>query len=236
LTDSTTSDVRDAVLRSLADAIVAIDRDHPVRVAIDGIDAAGKTTLADELGLLIERRGRPVIRASIDGFHRPRVERYRRGADSPEGYYLDSFDYSTLRSVLLGPLGPGGGRRYRRAAFDWRTDAPMDAPAETAPDDAILIFDGVFCQQPEIDDCWDYRVYLHVAEAEALRRGVQRDDGDDATRRRYLIRYLPGQRIYHDAVRPMERADIVIDNTDPRRPSIAHVRSDAFAVARNLLR
>ena len=105
-------------LNHLAALIAAIKLPHPVRVAIDGIDAAGKTTLADELVAPIEARGRPVIRASIDGFHRPRPARYERGANSPEGYYHDSFDYAALRAALLEPLGPRGNRAYRRAVFD----------------------------------------------------------------------------------------------------------------------
>jgi uridine kinase len=40
---------------------------HPTRVAIDGVDAAGKTTLDDELAEVLRERGRGVIRASIDG-------------------------------------------------------------------------------------------------------------------------------------------------------------------------
>jgi uridine kinase len=94
------------VLRRLADLVVALDRPHPIRVAIDGIDAAGKTTLGDALAPLIRRRGRPVIRASVDGFHRPRADRYRRGAESPEGYLQDAFDYPALRAALLDPLDP----------------------------------------------------------------------------------------------------------------------------------
>src|SRR5437868_7802169 len=109
---------RQEVLQQLADIIISIKCWHPLRLAIDGIDAAGKTTLADELALLIEAQGRPVIRASIDGFHHPRCVRYRRGPDSPEGYYEDSFDYAALRTVLLDPLGPQGNGRYRRAVFD----------------------------------------------------------------------------------------------------------------------
>jgi uridine kinase len=31
--------------------------------------------------------GCPVIRTSIDGFHRPKAERYLRGRHSAEGYY-----------------------------------------------------------------------------------------------------------------------------------------------------
>src|ERR671937_1286035 len=74
-----------AVIGDLANRIEPVRRPNPVRVAIDGVDAAGKTTLADELAPVLRRRGREVVRASIDGFHRPRAERYRRGELSPEG-------------------------------------------------------------------------------------------------------------------------------------------------------
>ena len=37
---------RSEVLRALAAAIVAVERSHPVRVAIDGVDAAGKLYLS----------------------------------------------------------------------------------------------------------------------------------------------------------------------------------------------
>src|SRR5262245_13604907 len=113
------------MLDQLASRLLALQFQPPVRVAIDGVDAAGKTTLADELAELLVEHGRPVIRASIDGFHRPRADRYRQGANSPEGYYADSFDYDALRSALLQPLGPQGSRRFRRAVFDYRTDTPI---------------------------------------------------------------------------------------------------------------
>ena len=95
---------RSLCLGELAGLILRVERGHPVRVAIDGPDAAGKTILADELAPQIERSGRPVIRASIDGFHRPRAERLARGPESPEGYLHDSFDYPALRADLLDPL------------------------------------------------------------------------------------------------------------------------------------
>src|SRR5687768_8892138 len=82
---------RPALLEALADRIAAVVRPHPLRVAIDGVDGVGKTTLANELVDPLRRRGRPVIRASIDGFHNPRSVRYRLGRSSPEGYYKDSF-------------------------------------------------------------------------------------------------------------------------------------------------
>jgi uridine kinase len=219
---------REELIERLAEHMAAIERAHPVRVAIDGIDAAGKTTLADELVEPLEARGRPVIRASIDGFHRPRAERYRRGADSPRGYYEDSFDYAALREALLLSLGPGGSRRYRRAMFDYRADMPAALPEDEAPKDAVLLFDGVFLLRPELDGLWDCRIFVEVPFAVALRRAMSRDvalfGSAEVARGRYERRYIPGQRLYFAAAQPRERADVVIENSDPDRPEIVGVR------------
>ena len=215
---------RDRLLHRLADLITQIDRPHPVRVAIDGVDGAGKTTMADELVPHVQVRGRPVIRASIDGFHRPRVERYRRGPDSPEGFYHDSFDHEALRAHLLDPLGPRGHRRYRRAVFDWRTDSPVREPEHEAPANAVLLFDGIFCQRPELIHHWDLRIFLEVGFDETLRRMAVRDQSPTtsagAMERRFWVRYAPGQQLYLAAAQPRERAHVLIDNTDPTHPRL----------------
>lgn len=109
------SNARFAMLETVATQIVARHLDHPVRVAIDGPDGAGTTVFADELADFVRKTGRPVIRASIDGFHSPRAERSRRGELSPIGYFEDSFDYDSLCSLLLAPFGPNGDRRYHPA-------------------------------------------------------------------------------------------------------------------------
>lgn len=61
------------------------------------MDGAGKTTFADELLPFIEGAGRKVIRATVDGFHQPKVKRYRLGRDAPGGFYRDSYDYAALK-------------------------------------------------------------------------------------------------------------------------------------------
>src|SRR5438270_6622337 len=109
---------RDELLDRLAAEIECVPTAHPLRVAIDGRPAAGKTTLADELAVVLRARGREVIRATIEGFLVPRSQRYRRGIDSAEGCYHDSFDFDGLHRVLLDPLGPTGDRRFWRAVYD----------------------------------------------------------------------------------------------------------------------
>jgi putative protein kinase ArgK-like GTPase of G3E family len=49
---------RTDLLEPLAGRITGMERAHPVRVGIDAVDGAGKTTLADELVAPIRRHGR----------------------------------------------------------------------------------------------------------------------------------------------------------------------------------
>ena len=62
---------RDELLSRLAEAVGSVTIAHPTRVAVDGPPAAGKTTLADELAVVLRAQGREVIRATIEGFLLP---------------------------------------------------------------------------------------------------------------------------------------------------------------------
>ncbi len=190
-----------------------------VLVAIDGPDAAGKTTLARGLA---DRLTRPAVTASIDGWHHPRETRLCRGHESAEGYYLDSFNYDALVRECLHPFASGADR-VRTATFDYLSDGEVQALQEVAPD-AALIFDGVFLLRPELRACWDLSVYLHVPQSVTLDRAVQRDlhlfGNEENVRQRYERRYLPGQALYRKAAAPLDQADIVLDNSHPAAPVV----------------
>jgi len=109
-----------------ARAIGELPGDRRTLVAVDGLDGAGKTTFADALAGLVDR---PVVRASVDDFHNPRAFRYRRGRDSPEGFYMESFDLSALTDLLLAPFAAG--ERFRLRAFDHEADMPVDSDLRT---------------------------------------------------------------------------------------------------------
>jgi uridine kinase len=215
---------RREIVKSIAGRIARLESPHTVRVAIDGVDAAGKTTLADELAHCVAALGRPVIRAGIDGFHQPRSVRYRRGRDSAEGYYRDSFDLGGLIAVLLQPLGPEGTGVYRTALFDHRTDAPVDAPQRKAEPHAVLLFDGIFLLRPELRSFWEYTIFVRADFDVTLARALARDAASlgsvQSVECRYRSRYIPAQRIYLDTCRPEAHADLVIDNNDPTDPAL----------------
>ncbi|WP_202409273.1 hypothetical protein [Deinococcus xianganensis] len=93
------------MLAWLAARWAALRADPVARVAVDGVDGAGKTALADELAGRVRALGRPVVRVSIDGFHQPRAARYARGRTSPEGFYRDSYDLAALAREVLSHTG-----------------------------------------------------------------------------------------------------------------------------------
>ncbi len=136
---------RQALLGTVADLVSELPRSRILRLAVDGVDGAGKTTFANALAAVLQERGQFVIRASVDAFHNPKARRYERGSASPEGFFRDSYDYKGLKKVLLDPLSPGGTGRYRTAIFDHNSDLPISVPELQAPSGSILVFDGIFC-------------------------------------------------------------------------------------------
>jgi uridine kinase len=213
---------RDELLCRLAEAVGSVSIAHPTRVAIDGPPAAGKTTLGDELAVVLRAQGREVIRVSIESFLLPRSQRYRRGEYSAEGCYHDSFDFDALHRVLLDPLGPGGDRKFKQAVYHRPTETPLSLPVTTAPADAVLLFDGVFLLRPELVDRWELRIFVSAAFEETLGRARARDlalfGSAIEVERRHRERYRPSQQFYFDTVRPTDHADIIVHNDEPQEP------------------
>lgn len=213
------SPTRRAVLEGVAARVPDLAPDG-VRVGIDGVDGAGKTVFADHLAAVLSAAGRPVVRVSADDFHHPRAVRHRRGRDSPEGFWLDSYDYPALRRRVLEPFGPGGSRRYQLACHDLVTDQQRDPPVESAPPGAVLVVDGLFLHRDELADAWDLSVFLRAPFAVSVARMAARDGTHPDPAHSSVARYVEGQQLYFDVCQPWERADLVVGATDLDAPSL----------------
>ncbi len=211
---------RQEILRFVADAILELAMARIIRVGIDGVDGAGKTTFGDELAGVLAASGRTTIRASVDSFHNPKATRYRLGRRSPRGYFLDSFNYAQLKAVLLDPLSPGGTGRYRTAMFDHRSDSPVSMPEEQAVPGSILLFDGIFLHRPELRAYWDFSIFLEVGFDVSIPRGAQRDGSSPDPQAPENRRYVEGQRLYLRECEPKHYATITINNEDLAAPYV----------------
>ncbi|WP_045198512.1 hypothetical protein [Rhodococcus sp. B7740] len=191
---------------------------HPLRVAIDGVTASGKSTCARWLVDAVAAHGRPSLHVTMDGFHHRRAHRYRQGRASALGYYRDAYDFDALRTHVLIPLGPDGSGEIRRRIIDLASDEPVEDPPEPVPTDAIVVVDGTFLHRPPLPDCWDYTVFVDTPMELARARGVARDadalGGTEAAGRAFDQRYHAACRIYLDEVGPRERATRVLPGID----------------------
>src|SRR3989338_11053739 len=215
---------RKELLKHLVAIILEKQKDSPILVGIDGVDASGKTTLAEELVNELKGSGRPIIRASIDGFHNPKSIRYTKGENSPEGYYFDSFNHKAIAEMLLDPLSSGK-LQYKTAVFDYRTDSKVVLPDQTAKNNSILIMEGIFLFRPELVNYWDIKLFVNVdfkiTVKRAVKRAAEREyiGAEQEILDKYEKRYIPGQQLYFEQAQPKEKADIVIDNSEIGRAS-----------------
>ncbi len=201
-------------LGRVVDHLCALDAGHPLRVAVDGITAAGKTTVARALAAEVRERGRPAIHLTMDGWHHPRAHRHRQGRDSAVGYYEDAYDFAAFDRWVLAPLGRG--EAYRTRIIDLATDTPVDEPLSTPAPDAIVVVDGSFLQR---DLTWDEVVFVDTPFEVALARGARRDaalfGGAEAAREAFIRRYHAASRRYLSEVDPVAHATVVLAELRP---------------------
>lgn len=197
------------LLGCLGDTIVA--KPGRLIVAVDGVDGAGKTTFADELVPVLESKNRTVLRASVDGFHNPRMIRNRRGKGDPEGFFLGSYNYADFRRYLLDPFRAGA-TSVDVARYDHTGDAEIARPMDLATQ-TVLLIDGIFLHRDELHRLWDFSIFLSVPFAVSYGRMAERDGSISNPLAPENRRYYEGQQLYLNHCKPMGRATVVVDNS-----------------------
>ena len=206
--------MRQKTISVIADQILALDKKDRLVVAVDWVDGSGKSCFARELvEVLREKTDRLLLLASIDGFHNPRATRYRKGKDSPIGFFEDSYNYPTLTTKLLEPFISGDAEIHLQA-FDHKTDTAVSNRRKISDSNAILVFEGIFLHRTELGRYWDYSIFLKVDFATTYKRMSHRDgcvpDPADPSNQRYYR----GQKDYLQSCSPEKKANVVINNSE----------------------
>lgn len=200
-----------------------VNPDKPIVVAFDGVDASGKTSLADGVHACFKNQGIESIRVSIDKFHNAKEIRLSKGAYSPEGFFYDSFNYEKILELVLNPI-KNRASSIGKGIYDYRVEGGIAADSAKITKDSIILFDGIFMNRDELRGYWDLSIFLDVSFETVRKRAVLRDTKlfgtEDETLKKYEKRYIPGEEVYIALCNPKDRADIVIDNNDWQNPVI----------------
>lgn len=164
-------------------------------IGIDGMCAAGKTTLAN---LLAKELSCPVVH--MDDFYVPMSQRFEGWQHSPEG----NADYGRIIHEVILPFKAGGSFAYR--PFDCKSQSPQEAVTVSSP--KILIIEGTYSCHPQLREYYDHRVFLSVSPE--LRRQRLLDRGGKNALKSFTDLWIPMEQLYFDAYAPHACCDTVL--------------------------
>lgn len=156
----------------------------PVRLAIDGGSASGKTTLGQ---ILAGRYGCTVFHMD-DFFLRPEQRTAARFAEPGGNVDRERF----LEEVLL-PLRRGEKILYRR--FDCSTMA-LQKPVEIVPG-KLVVTEGAYSMHPELTPYYDLSVFLDISPELQRERISRRNTPEKA--QRFFAEWIPMEQTYFAA-------------------------------------
>ena len=193
-------------------------------IAIDGIDASGKTNFSSRLKSELAKSNIIAEIISIDDFHNEKKTRYKKGRHSPIGFYLDSYNYSTFLEQTIVPFKKQK-TTITSKYFDLEKDK-IQIEQINLKSIKMLIVEGIFLHRKELNKYWDYSIYLDITFEEGLKRNIERDKTATTNQKiktlteKYNTRYKAGQLIYLEQNQPQSKANLIIDNNDFMNPKI----------------
>jgi uridine kinase len=125
---------------------------------------------------------------------------------------------------MLDPFEQGGSRRCRPAFWDSFNDVPFPEQWIHAPNEIVVIIDGVFLLRPDLRTYWDYVIWLDIDWDTMIERAAGRDiawvGSRDSVVERYRSFWIPIHELYEREMTPRDFADVIVDNRDPETPFV----------------
>ena len=183
-------------------------------VAISGIDASGKSTLARRVVDDLNSNNRHAMLVGLDLWHTPPPERFNR--DNPaEHFYHYAFRFDELFELLINPL-----RRHRSISLTTElTRLPQnDVVVETFDFDDVdvIVLEGIFLFKRALKHNYDLSFWLECSFETALQRAIARNqEGLSAAElvRDFQTIYFPAQEIHFARDHPNAGVDWIVNSS-----------------------
>lgn len=166
-------------------------------IVVDGPSGAGKTSLAERLGMIYHTQ--PI---SMDDFFLPSDMRTEERLATPGG----NVDYERFLSQVLEPLAQKEGLVYQR--YDCSTGRMQ---TQRRPAAEVTVIEGSYSHHPAFAQKYRsyhaIRLWVDVAEDEQLRRLMQREP---EKLEMYRSQWIPLEKSYREAYHIAEKADLSV--------------------------
>jgi uridine kinase len=179
---------REALTRTVAELAARI-QDRPVWIGIDGLGAAGKSTLAAAIAAAVPR----AVVVNTDDF---------------QGDGVEEWDWDRFRHQVFEPLCAGREGRYQVRQWGESTDRGW----RTVACDAVVLVEGVSATRMELSVPWDLTVWVDAPGPVRRARALQRDGMQAADV--WERQWWPSEERYLAREHPAERVDLVISGAD----------------------
>ncbi len=186
--------------------------DRTVIIGIDGLGGAGKSTVSESIKKIFAETDIQVTILHIDDFIHPRAVRYSDKVEEWECYYYLQWRYDYLIHEIIKPIRSGDPFHKKIELYDKDNDSYILSDTDI-PVGSVVIIEGIFLQREELQNLFDYMIYIDVPEETRLKRVLERDGyiGDkEQIAAKYNSRYFPAERYYCEHCSPAEKAGLVI--------------------------
>ena len=192
-----------------------LSTDGSLLVAISGIDASGKSTVAQQLVEGLKRRGLNVVLIGLDAWHNLPEERFNK--ENPgKHFYAHAFRFGELFQLLINPL-----RRNRsiRLMVDVTRLPENDVVWHTYDFQRVdvIVLEGIFLLKREWQKHYDLAFWVECSFETALERAIARNQEglpEEEIIRDYRGIYFPAQRLHLANDDPRTGADGIIENDE----------------------
>jgi uridine kinase len=194
-------------------------------VGISGLDASGKSQIAQTLTTELEKKGKSILSISGDSFQYPRgykedfqeetwaIQHIRRtiNFEKMRNDFLIPLKQEP-KSILIDIVNYDSKERVQKKI---KLNYPL-----------IVIIESIYLFQKSLIEFFDYTIFLDITPEESLNR-VQSRPRDlelygslEGIEKKYTTKNYPGYQLFNQQENPKQYANVIIDNNDWEHPTL----------------